>query len=240
MSLYNDIFNREFIKNYFSAAEFPANSVILDLGCGSLPFKPYYKNRFSKLIAADAEKRTDEEIVLVDAQKLPFSDSSFDCVLLTEVLEHIPSPVNCIKEVSRVLKPGGKLLLTVPFMHYLHEIPHDYHRFSEFRLQEMLSGEGLAIDLFKRRGNYLVINFANFEYLTTWFQSIFGRSGLVKPIRRALSSISKVFFSAVYYPWIKYQLRTGNDLRIGDKLTGAGTLNGFVMGYCIVATKEAS
>jgi SAM-dependent methyltransferase len=76
---------------------------------------------------------------------LPFDDKSFDTVLLTDVLEHLPEPASTLNEIARVLRPDGKLLLGVPFLYWIHEEPHDYHRYTEFALRRMCERSGLKI-----------------------------------------------------------------------------------------------
>lgn len=68
--------------------------------------------------------------VFADGGALPFADASFDTVLLLDVLEHVPDDRAVLDEIARVLKPGGLLLLSVPFLYPLHDAPHDHRRFT--------------------------------------------------------------------------------------------------------------
>src|SRR5262245_38292614 len=58
-----------------------------------------------------------------DITSLPVQDGSFDVVLCSEVLEHVPEPIQAVKELARILKPDGKLLLTAPLGAFLHQEP---------------------------------------------------------------------------------------------------------------------
>ncbi len=66
---------------------------------------------------------------------LPLKDEEFDTILLTDVLEHIQDPFCLWKEMTRVLKHGGKVIVGVPFLYPIHEAPHDYFRYTEHALR---------------------------------------------------------------------------------------------------------
>jgi SAM-dependent methyltransferase len=82
--------------------------------------------------------------VFADGAKLPFLDATFDTVLLLEVLEHVADAPAVLDEIARVLKPGGRLLLSVPFLYPLHDAPHDYRRYTAPGLEAAIRGSGLA------------------------------------------------------------------------------------------------
>lgn len=109
---------------------------VLDIGGGRVStnhsYSEIFPNRFS--VDIDPERKPD---VVGDAHSLPVEDSSFDVVLCTEVLEHLHTPQKAIDEMYRVLKPGGKLILTTRFMYPLHDVPHDYFRYTLFGLKHL-------------------------------------------------------------------------------------------------------
>ena len=76
---------------------------------------------------------------------MPFPDASFDTVLSVQVLEHTPAPWKLVKEMGRVLRKGGALLLTAPFSFRLHEEPHDYFRFSPHGLSVLCEEAGMTV-----------------------------------------------------------------------------------------------
>ncbi|MBS0461925.1 MAG: class I SAM-dependent methyltransferase [Proteobacteria bacterium] len=84
--------------------------------------------------------------VFADGARLPFLDDSFDSVLLLEVLEHVAQPGAVLTEIRRVLKPGGVLLLSMPFLYPLHDAPHDYQRYTAPGLAHTLDQAGLTCD----------------------------------------------------------------------------------------------
>jgi SAM-dependent methyltransferase len=79
-------------------------------------------------------------LLVADAHQLPFVSGSVNCVLCCEVLEHLEDPEQCVREMQRVLVPGGVLLLSVPFFYPLHGDPYDYSRFTRQRIIKMCTG----------------------------------------------------------------------------------------------------
>ena len=105
----------------------------LDVGGGSGPYRKYFPNRIC--IDAAAGEGVD---AVGDAHDLSrFRDGEFECVLCTEVLEHLHTPQKAIDEMRRVLAPGGTLILTTRFIFPLHNIPGDYFRFTRYGLKHL-------------------------------------------------------------------------------------------------------
>ena len=73
--------------------------------------------------------------VQADAHSMPFRDETCDCVLATEILEHLKDPGKFIDEVYRVLQPGGVVVATIPFMFHQHANPFDFNRPTREALQ---------------------------------------------------------------------------------------------------------
>ena len=78
--------------------------------------------------------------LVCDGQFLPFEDNSIDGVFIMLVLEHVPDPFAIAKEIMRVLKKGGFVVATVPFMQVLHENPKDYYRFTPDGIRRLFYG----------------------------------------------------------------------------------------------------
>lgn len=68
--------------------------------------------------------------IIIDAHTIPFKDDSFDLVIAQAVLEHVLDPFQCVKEIHRVLKPGGMVYAETPFMQQVHGGKYDFHRFT--------------------------------------------------------------------------------------------------------------
>jgi SAM-dependent methyltransferase len=78
--------------------------------------------------------------------------AAYDTVLCSEVLEHVARPDRALREIYRVLRPNGCLILSVPFLSRLHEEPHDYWRFTEHGLRTVASREGFTVRELERIG----------------------------------------------------------------------------------------
>lgn len=95
--------------------------------------------------------------VVGDIQSCPqIADNTYDVVVCTQVLEHVPNPFRAAAELHRILKPGGRLLLTVPAAYPYHAVPQDYWRFTRDSLQ-LLFGELFREVQIEPWGNRVVV-----------------------------------------------------------------------------------
>lgn len=120
---------------------------LLDLGCGTAPLYAEYLPFTSSVTCADRkapEQSPDHRDFAVDlGEPLPFDDLSYDTVLLSDVLEHVPDPALALGEIHRCLRPSGHLIGNTPFMYPLHEEPYDFRRFTRHGIQHVLQASGL-------------------------------------------------------------------------------------------------
>lgn len=123
---------------------------VLDIGCGMKPYKKYLRI-CSEYIGMDNNKDVKPDMV-GDIKELPFPEGYFDGVLCAEVLEHLPEPEIGIRQISRVLKTGGYLYLTVPQEWCLHYEPDDYFRFTKYGIRYLLKNNGFEILAIERLG----------------------------------------------------------------------------------------
>ena len=84
--------------------------------------------------------------LFADASELPLADASVDTVVILEVMEHLRRPREALQEIVRVLRPQGRLLLTMPFLYPIHDAPHDYQRLTIHGLARDVEAAGLRID----------------------------------------------------------------------------------------------
>lgn len=139
---YRDSLRRHFVDNFYSNKInlLPDSSKVLDLGGNKLAKRGLFNIDNYNLDIVYVNYSTKQlPDIQADGCYLPFADESFDCVICAELLEHIRNPIDVLKEVYRVLRPGGTLLLTVPFMFPVHGDPYDYGRYTDQFWLESLS-----------------------------------------------------------------------------------------------------
>jgi len=120
---------------------------VLDVGCGRKPYRAQVPA--SRYVGVDVDTTVTRALaaadVFYDGRTLPFADESFDGLLCSQVLEHVFTPEAFVQELRRVLRPGGRLVLAVPFVWDEHEQPHDFARYSSFGLRALLERNGFEI-----------------------------------------------------------------------------------------------
>jgi SAM-dependent methyltransferase len=132
---------------------------VLDVGAGQAPWRGWLPttSTYHGIDIATAYEfgmdRCRSDITYYDGKRMPFDDATFNAAICIEVLEHSEDPQVLAVEMARVLKPGGTLLLTVPWSARLHHLPHDYHRFTRIRLQALLAQAGFEDINILERGN---------------------------------------------------------------------------------------
>lgn len=120
---------------------------LLDVGCGTKPYNELFSVDSYIGLDLDSEASRSRGIAdyFYDGNVFPFQDNEFDSLLCNQVLEHVFNPDEFLGELRRVLKPDGKLLLTVPFVWDEHEQPYDYARYSSFGLNALFEKNGFKI-----------------------------------------------------------------------------------------------
>ncbi|MBD2087545.1 class I SAM-dependent methyltransferase [Trichocoleus sp. ST-U3] len=111
---------------------------LLDVGCGDKPYSTWINLEKVKHIGIDIYPGSKVDIVIDTDEEWLLETSSFDAILCTQVLEHTANLGNTIEEITRVLKTGGILILTVPFIYNEHGTPDDYRRFSVYGLKNLI------------------------------------------------------------------------------------------------------
>lgn len=130
-------------KEYFSGK-------LLDAGCGEKPYSIIYNDYVETVVGCDVpycihdQKNID---VFATLDSLPFGDEEFDTILCTNVIEHVENVEEAFMEMGRVLKKGGKMILSAPYLYPVHEAPYDFQRFTCYGLASRLEKNGLRVEV---------------------------------------------------------------------------------------------
>lgn len=136
ITLLNRRYNTLFLKNF-------ARGTLLDAGAGYLHNKPLAILHCDKYVSMDITPATSDLDYIGDIQNMEGTPSgSYDTILLTDVLEHVPRPSDAMKECHRILRPNGTLIGSCPYLSRLHMEPHDYQRFTKYGLAHLLDNVG--------------------------------------------------------------------------------------------------
>lgn len=133
-----------------------ANGMLIDLGCGYVPLFELYKDYVSDNVCVDwphsLHKNAYLDIECDLTNRIPFKDGSYNTIVLSDVLEHIVDPNALWEEMSRLLAPKGVVFINVPFFTWLHEVPYDYYRYTEYALRQFAERNGFRMVLLKAIG----------------------------------------------------------------------------------------
>ena len=123
-----------------------ARGRLIDLGCGTAPFADLIADQVSVYHGMDLWPRSPRTVLAADIQQLAMiRDETYDTAISLEVLEHVPAPWLAVDEIYRILKPGAHFILTVPHLSRLHDVPHDYYRYTRYGIAFLLQRSGFEI-----------------------------------------------------------------------------------------------
>jgi SAM-dependent methyltransferase len=145
----------EAVANF--ARGLPPNTRVLDAGAGESQYARYFDRcRYCgvDLAVGDATWDYSRVDVLADLTALPFRNGCFDAVLHIVTIEHLPEPACALAEIARTLVAGGTLLLAAPHEWEIHQVPHDYFRYTHFGLAYLLEKTGFEIQEMRSAGGY--------------------------------------------------------------------------------------
>lgn len=122
---------------------------------------------------------------VADLTALPFAAATFDAALNIVTLEHLPEPAAALRELARVLKPGGALLLVAPLEWEVHQAPHDYFRYTRHGLQYLLAAAGFEVREMAAAGGLFRLlsrRLLNASQIAPWLLPLFGPLALILPL----------------------------------------------------------
>jgi SAM-dependent methyltransferase len=122
----------------------PDGGRVLDYGCAEQPYRRFFGPGVA-FVGADLPGNPDADVTIAGDGTLPVADEAFDAVLSTQVLEHVADPATYLEECRRVLRPGGRLLLSTHGLMVYHPDPVDYWRWTAAGLEQIITAAGLRI-----------------------------------------------------------------------------------------------
>lgn len=152
---------------------------IIDVGCGAKPYRGLFPAGW-KYLGIDTKDSDanfnyhEEDVIYYDGYTFPLDDAEIDLVFHSEVIEHVYETRHFFLECSRVLKPGGEMIFTVPFQARWHYIPYDYWRFTPSSIQKLLEEAAFGeIEIIPRSRDICV---AAYKVLTIGYRLFFSKS----------------------------------------------------------------
>ena len=196
-----------------------ARGAFLDAGCGTQPFRALVEPQVDRYLTFDIEARVEGVDYIGDIEdRDAVPSASIDTLLCSEVLEHVPHPPRAVGEFARVLRPGGVLVVTVPFLARLHEEPHDYFRYTRHGLRRLLVEAGFEVDEITETGS--LCSFVAHQVSV----GLLGLTWHVRALRRIVLALNDL---VIVRPAVAL-----------DRLTSMSTL--LPLGYVVVATRRPS
>ncbi len=162
---------------------------ILNVGSGGDVYERVRTLANATIIQADIDPARKPDVVASVCDMPMFENGRFDAVFMMEVLEHVTEPHLAVKELRRVLKPGGLLVLSTPFIFPLHDEPHDYYRYTKYGLAFMLR-EFVDVEI-RPRNDYLHA-----------IMVLFARLAVTNHKRDRLFGMMLFCFALLLYPFV--------------------------------------
>jgi len=135
--------------------------VLLDLGSGNNPYYHMFKDRISNYITLDYPQKSRVALhkkpnLYADGQKICLRSNSIDTCLCTGVMEYINYPDKLVREINRILKPGGMAYFSVPLLYPVHHDKIDYFRFTRNGIKIILERNGFKVSSILKMGGFWV------------------------------------------------------------------------------------
>jgi len=161
------------INDHFLQKHSPSfKGVLYDLGAGESPYKEFFLNHAQRYVAVDwtSSYHNIQVDVAADLNKpLPIDTEVADSVVSLSVLEHLSEPQTMLNEAFRILKPGGTIVLQVPWQWWIHEAPYDYFRFTPYALKLLFEKAGFTDIIVEPQSGFCTMWLLKINYFTLRF-----------------------------------------------------------------------
>lgn len=158
-----------------------AHGVLLDIGCGEKPYESVFSPYIHDYIGLDHEismHDTSKVDIFATAYDTTIANESVDTIVCLSVLEHLERPWDAIKEMNRILKPNGHVIVTAQFFWHLHEEPRDFYRYTEYGIKYLLENNGFEVLELNPLSGFCVTFGQEFVYYLFGFR----RGGRLNPL----------------------------------------------------------
>jgi SAM-dependent methyltransferase len=238
---YNPQIRDDFVKKI--ALTLDKNSCVIDISSGAKPYFKYFshcnyvshefKGNINIIDDFRNEQNKKNHDIYSDIDNIPVDDNTYDLVLCTEVFEHIPEPIKAMKELVRICKKNGKILLTAPFTSGIHQQPyHFYSGFSPYFYKYLKEIYNLQIIDFKSQGDFYLL--LNQEINRCFYNELHPN---IIQYNEELNTIIK-FLNKYLLNMSKLNENTQNYLNNPDTMLEINfPLNQFTIGYCVLFMK---
>jgi len=152
MPLHSNLLDKYIHKTAKSEISEFATGKVLDIGCGDKPFYSYIESQTDLYVGIEYPKSPplNKNIdIVAAADKLPVKSRSFNFIILSQVLEHLETPLDALKEIKRVLKSNGRVFVSWPFLYPIHEEPRDFYRYTVYGISYLAKQAGLTVEFIK-------------------------------------------------------------------------------------------
>ena len=192
------------LKNWKSDLPDPQTHVLVNMGCGSRQLHPAVLN-------VDFVDFPHVDIHADFSRPLPIRTASVDGVLSIAVLEHLEKPLLMISEITRILKPGGVLYITVPFLYPFHAAPADYNRWTAEGIKLQLGGQfevtssescGAAVGVLILVFSHIVAQILSFGSERLYLLANYSMMGLLAPLKLFDLLLTHLPFSKTLCPCV--------------------------------------
>lgn len=148
---------------------FHFKGILYDLGCGESPYRDFFLRYVDKYVGVDwsgSLHATTADIAADLNRPLPIESGVADTVVSISVIEHLCEPQVMLNEAFRILKPGGVIMLQVPWQWWIHEAPHDYFRYTPYALRYMFNKAGFVDVVVEAQSGFFTTWIIKFNYFT--------------------------------------------------------------------------
>jgi len=165
--------------------------VVADIGCGEQPLRDLIESKGGKYVGIDISQNSKNNVDVIAAiTNIPQADNMFDCILCSEVLEHVQDTHSAFMEMTRLLHKGGYLIITTPFCYPLHEEPHDFVRLTRHCLLAESTANNLSVVNIQESGNEL-------EVIATIWSNFFVRINNRTIITKICNVLARITMNSV-------------------------------------------